>query len=217
MNILAPSVLSADFSTLGNDIKAVVDAGAQWIHLDVMDGMFVPNISFGMPVIGSVRKVTDAFFDVHLMINEPIRYIDEFVAAGADMITVHYEACENVSETLEKIREKGVKAGLAISPDTEVSLIEPYVNDVDMVLVMSVYPGFGGQKFIEASIDRLNLVREITVKAGKPDMYIQVDGGIGLDNVKEVCNAGANVIVAGSAVFKGNKEENVRGFLQAIR
>ncbi len=217
MNILAPSVLSADFSTLGNDIKAVVDAGAQWIHLDVMDGMFVPNISFGMPVIGSVRKVTDAFFDVHLMINEPIRYIDEFVAAGADMITVHYEACENVSETLDKIREKGVKAGLAISPDTEVSLIEPYVNDVDMVLVMSVYPGFGGQKFIEASIDRLNLVREITVKVGKPDMYIQVDGGIGLNNVKEVCNAGANVIVAGSAVFKGNKEENVRGFLQAIR
>ncbi len=217
MNILAPSVLSADFSTLGNDIKAVVDAGAQWIHLDVMDGMFVPNISFGMPVIGSVRKVTDAFFDVHLMINEPIRYIDEFVANGADMITVHYEACENVSETLDKIREKGVKAGLAISPDTEVSLIEPYVNDVDMVLVMSVYPGFGGQKFIEASIDRLNLVREITVKVGKPDMYIQVDGGIGLNNVKEVCNAGANVIVAGSAVFKGNKEENVRGFLQAIR
>lgn len=217
MNILAPSVLSADFSTLGNDIKAVVDAGAQWIHLDVMDGMFVPNISFGMPVIGSVRKVTDAFFDVHLMINEPIRYIDEFVAAGADMITVHYEACENVSETLDKIREKGVKAGLAISPDTEVSLIEPYVNDVDMILVMSVYPGFGGQKFIEASIDRLNLVREITVKVGKPDMYIQVDGGIGLNNVKEVCNAGANVIVAGSAVFKGNKEENVRGFLQAIR
>ena len=151
------------------------------------------------------------------MINEPIRYIDEFVAAGADMITVHYEACENVSETLDKIREKGVKAGLAISPDTEVSLIEPYVNDVDMVLVMSVYPGFGGQKFIEASIDRLNLVREITVKVGKPDMYIQVDGGIGLNNVKEVCNAGANVIVAGSAVFKGNKEENVRGFLQAIR
>ena len=217
MNILAPSVLSADFSTLGNDIKAVVDAGAQWIHLDVMDGMFVPNISFGMPVIGSVRKVTDAFFDVHLMINEPIRYIDEFVANGADMITVHYEACENVSETLDKIREKGVKAGLAISPDTEVSLIEPYVNDVDMVLVMSVYPGFGGQKFIEASIDRLNLVREITVKVGKTDMYIQVDGGIGLNNVKEVCNAGANVIVAGSAVFKGNKEENVRGFLQAIR
>ena len=148
MNYLSPSVLSADFSELGNDNMMAVDAGSPWIHLDVMDGKFVPNISFGAPVIASVRKVTNAFFDVHLMIEEPSRYMNDFKKAGADLITVHYEACENVEATLYQIRELGIKVGLSISPDTPAEVVKPYLSMVDMILVMSVYPGFGGQKFI---------------------------------------------------------------------
>ena len=155
MNYLAPSVLSADFSTLGNDIAIAAAAGAEVIHLDVMDGKFVPNISFGAPVIASVRKVAKALFDVHLMIEEPIRYLEDFKKAGADIITVHYEACTDVRETLSAIHLMGVKAGLAISPDTPVSVLEPYLDCVDMILIMSVYPGFGGQSFLEGSIRRI--------------------------------------------------------------
>ena len=161
MNILSPSLLSADFNKLGEEIAAIDNAGAEYIHVDVMDGLFVPSISYGMPVIKSIRKSTGKVFDVHLMINEPIRYIKEFVESGADIITVHVEACADVVATLEAIREYGVKAGITLNPDTPVSAIEAYMDKVDMVLVMSVNPGFGGQKFITGAIDKLKEVRRI--------------------------------------------------------
>ena len=216
MNYLAPSVLSADFSTLGNDIATVAKAGAEVIHLDVMDGNFVPNISFGAPVIASVRKVTKALFDVHLMIDEPIRYLEDFKKAGADIITVHYEACKDVKETLTAIHAMGVKAGLAISPDTPASVLKPFINCVDMILIMSVYPGFGGQTFIENSIQKIEDVKTLAVANGREDLWIEVDGGIGITNIELVKQAGANVLVAGSAVFKGDAAKNVRELMQLL-
>lgn len=216
MNYLAPSVLSADFSTLGKDIAVVASAGAELIHLDVMDGKFVPNISFGAPVISSVRKITNAIFDVHLMIEEPIRYLNDFVKAGADIITVHYEACTDAANTLQEIHKAGLKAGLAISPGTPVSVLKPFLKEVDMILIMSVHPGFGGQSFIEESLNKIEDTRSMLQECGRDDVWIEVDGGIGTANITKVKDAGANVFVAGSAVFKGDMVANTKQLLALI-
>ncbi len=213
--ILSPSLLSADFSCLGEAIRTVDNAGAKYIHIDVMDGLFVPSISYGMPVIASIRKNTDKVFDVHLMIEEPVRYIDEFVKAGADIITVHVEACRDVAATLAKIKDSGVKAAIALNPATPVSVIEPYFSMVDMVLVMGVNPGFGGQKFIPECLDKVRQVRRI-LDEKQLGIDLEIDGGVNLDNVKEMVAAGANVIVAGSAIFKGDPAANTRAFLDRI-
>ena len=215
--ILAPSILAADFKNLGDEIKSTEENGAQYLHFDVMDGLFVPSISFGMPVLKSIKSCTKQVMDAHLMINEPIRYVEAFKEAGADLITIHLEACEDVDATLNKIKECGLKAGISICPDTPVSALEPYMDKVDMVLIMSVHPGFGGQKFIENSLEKIRETRALANEKGL-DLDIQVDGGIYLTNVREVLDAGANIIVAGSAVMKGgNGAENTRQLMEILK
>ena len=211
---LAPSILSADFASLGEDIKAVDLAGADIIHVDVMDGLFVPSISFGMPVIKSIRKVTNKPFDVHLMINEPIRYIDDFVEAGADWLTIHVEACEDVEATLRKIKEAGIKPAISLNPGTKLEEILPYLEMVEMVLIMSVNPGFGGQKLIPETLDKVRRLRSIIDEKGL-NCEIEIDGGINRDNVEGIVADGADIIVAGSAVFK-DPALNTKAFLEKI-
>lgn len=215
MNCLSPSLLASDFSILGEQVKMLDEAGAQYVHIDVMDGSFVPSISFGLPVIKSIRKCSDRIFDVHLMIEEPGRYIDEFAEAGADLITVHAEGCRHLDRTIEKIKEKGLLAGVAINPATPVSAISCVLEKVDMVLIMTVNPGFGGQKLIPYTVEKVRELRKIVDKQGlKTD--IEVDGGVNLSNVEELMDAGANIIVAGSAVFSGDVTENTIRFLNII-
>ena len=208
---IAPSILSADFSKLGEEVIKLHDAGADFIHIDVMDGEFVPNISFGMPVIKAIRNKTDKVFDVHLMINNPQRYVDDFIEAGADIITLHYESEKHLDRAIQYIKSKGIKAAVALNPATPTVVLKNIIGSLDMVLIMSVNPGFGGQKFIHYSLDKIKEVKEMAIKANNPDILIQVDGGVDKSNVKDVVEAGANVIVAGSAVFKnGNIEENIK-------
>ena len=214
--ILAPSILAADFRNLEQEMKKTEENGAKYLHFDVMDGMFVPSISFGMPVLASIHDVTDQVMDAHLMVQEPIRYIEAFRQAGADMITVHLEACRDIGATLRKIRECGLKVGLSVCPETEAEAVKPYLKDVDMILVMCVHPGFGGQKFIPESLDKIRSIRKM-IREEELQVDIQVDGGIYLSNVREVLDAGDNVIVAGSAVFNGDAGGNTRDFMEILR
>lgn len=196
--IISPSILSADFSKLGDEVRRIDQAGADYIHIDVMDGMFVPNLTFGMPVISAIRKVTDKPFDVHLMIESPERYIDGFRDAGADILTVHAEATKHLHRTLQSIRAAGMKAGVALNPGTDEGAVRNVLNETDMVLIMTVNPGFGGQKFIPEMCEKIRAVRKMI---GERDILLEVDGGISEKTVGYVTEAGANVIVAGSAIF----------------
>jgi ribulose-phosphate 3-epimerase len=207
---IAPSILSADFSKLGEDIERIDKGGADFIHIDVMDGSFVPNISLGLPVIKSIRNRTDKVFDVHLMINNPSKYIDDFIEAGADIITVHYEADQHIDRTINYIKSKGKKAAISLNPGTPTSVLKDLIANLDMVLIMSVNPGYGGQKFIPYCLDKIREIKEFSNKVN-PSLLIEVDGGVDKTNVKEIIEAGANVIVAGSAVFCGGEiSDNIK-------
>ena len=208
MFVVSPSILAADFSQLGAELKKIEKAGALYAHLDVMDGMFVPNMSFGAPVIASIRKNTSIIFDVHLMITEPQRYIDDFLKAGADIITIHYESCENPWDVISYIRSKEAKAAISLKPATPAEVVLPMLRELDMVLIMTVEPGFGGQKMMPDMLEKVRTIRKYAVENGI-DIDIEVDGGLTAENVHMATEAGANIIVAGSAVFNAPKAKDV--------
>ena len=212
---LAPSILSADFCRLGEQINELENNNIDLLHIDIMDGVFVPSISFGMPVIKSIRRITDMFFDVHLMISEPIRYIEAFAKCGVDGITVHVEACKDLEATLDKIKEQNIKCAVAISPDTEIEKVAHVLEKVDMVLVMSVYPGFGGQKFILESFEKVERLDKIR-KDKNLDFLIEIDGGVNVENAGKIAESGADWLVAGTAIFSGNITENINKIKEEI-
>lgn len=215
-NILSPSILAADFCRLGEQIRQAETAGAQYLHIDVMDGVFVPSISFGMPLIRSIRSCSDIFFDVHLMIERPERYLEEFADCGADLINFHLEAAGDVGGAIAKVRSLGKKAGITIKPVTPAEAVEPYLEMVDMVLVMTVEPGFGGQKLIPSCLEKVSRIRRMAGDRN-PALDIEVDGGITEENIGSALEAGANVIVAGSAVFRGDVRENAAALLGRMK
>lgn len=215
MNCLSPSLLASDFARLGEQVALLDESGAQYVHIDVMDGNFVPSISMGLPVIKSIRSCSERIFDVHLMIDEPVRYIDDFVEAGADLITVHAEACGHLDRTVEAIKETGVLAGVALNPATPLTVLDYILPKLDMVLLMSVNPGFGGQKYIPYTTEKIRDLKKKIDRSGQ-QIDIEVDGGVNLNNVREIMDAGANIIVAGTAVFKGDIRRNVESFLKIM-
>ncbi len=213
--ILSPSLLSADFNHLANDIEMINSSEADWFHLDIMDGVFVPNISFGLPVVKSVKKLAQKPLDVHLMIVQPERYIDAFKKAGADILTVHYEACTHLHRTIQEIKNAGMKAGVSINPHTSVKLLEDILPDLDLVLIMSVNPGFGGQSFIKNSLKKISELKEMA-NVINPEVIIEVDGGVDTKNHTEIVKAGANALVAGSAVFGAENPTEAIAKLKSI-
>ena len=213
--ILSPSILSADFAKLGADVKEAADAGAQWLHIDVMDGTFVPNISFGFPVIKSIRDLTDIVFDVHLMIEEPGRYVDEFVKSGADLITLHAESTKHLHRAIQQVKAHGCKVGVSLNPATPLSALDHVLEEIDMVLIMTVNPGYGGQSYIQGMNQKIRDLRKIITEKGL-NVDIQGDGGVKADNIQAIKECGANVFVAGSAVFNGDITANVKELLKLM-